>query len=235
MAFPDTRWSILAVATMHGDASAKQALDELCRRYWHPVQAVVKSRGASPDDARDLTQAFFLHLLEKSTLRNADRAKGRFRTFLLTVLWRFLRDERKKAMAEKRGGLLHAAILDDVEDELASEECPVADVLDREWAICAMERALAAVREEVLASRGEAAWDVLLKFFPGSAEVPAMSAAAEVLGVSEAGARTEVHRLRNRCREALRRELMVTVSAPHELDEEIAYLGRMLRGALSAS
>jgi RNA polymerase sigma-70 factor (ECF subfamily) len=222
---------MLAVATLHGDETARQALDELCKRYWQPVYAVVRSREPSSDAARDQTQSFFLHLLEKSTLRRADPARGRFRTFLLTVLWRFLRDERKKAAAEKRGGLLEECALDDVENEVSAEGSPIADLLDREWALSTMERALDAVKKEMIASRGEEIWNVLRRFLPGSAEAPAMSVAAEALNVTEAGARTEVHRLRNRCREALRKELMSTVSTPDELDDEIAYLGRILRGA----
>jgi RNA polymerase sigma factor (sigma-70 family) len=231
MSFPDTRWSMLAVATAHGDSVAMQALDELCRRYWKPVFAVVRSRASSDGQAEEQTQAFFVHLLEKSTLRRADRARGKFRTFLLTVLWRFLRDERKRASAEKRGGDAEECSIEDVEDELVADDPAMAETLDREWALAVMERALESVRREMIAVRGEVVWQVLRGFLPGSAEVPAMSEAARALGITEAGARTEIHRLRTRCREALRRELMSTVSSPEELEDEIAYLGRALRSA----
>ena len=232
MAFPDTRWSVLALATLHGDELARQALDELCRRYWQPVYAVIRSREASEEQARDHTQAFFAYLLERSALRRADRARGRFRTFLLTLLWRFLRDERRRAGAEKRGGDLDLDQPEADVDEVAAEARPLAETLDREWALATLERALAKVREEVLTVRGEAGWQVLRRYLPGSPEVPPMTLAAAALGVSEGGARTEVHRLRQRCREALRRELMATVTAPEELDAEIEYLGQALRGTL---
>lgn len=231
MAFPETRWSILAVATIHGDHAARQAFDELCRRYWQPVYAVIRSRGTGNDEACDRTQSFFLYLLENATLRKADRARGRFRTFLLTVLWRFLRDERKREGAEKRGGDHDELSLDELETGLPSQPGPVNETLDREWALTTMERALEAVRHEFVATRGEAAWKVWRGFLPGSAGGPSMSSAAAVLGVSEGGARSEVHRLRKRCREALRRELIGTVSSPEDLDDEIAYLGRALQGA----
>lgn len=222
------------MATLHGDEQARRALDDLCQRYWQPVYAVVRSREPSVDTARDQTQAFFLYLLEKSALRRADRARGRFRTFLLTVLWRFLRDERKRAGAEKRWGHLEECALDDVEGEVTTEEQSISELLDREWALATMERAIEAVRGEVIAARGEEIWNVLRAFLPGSTEVPSMAVAAEALGVGEGGARTEVHRLRNRCREALRRELLRTVASPDDLDEEIEYLGRALRGAVTA-
>jgi RNA polymerase sigma factor (sigma-70 family) len=233
MSFPDTRWSILAVATLHGDENSRRALDELCQRYWQPVYAVVKSRESSQEVARDLTQAFFLNLMEKSTLRRADRGRGRFRTFLLTVLWRFLRDERKKENTEKRGGQLQSCELDEIEGELAADMNPVAEILDHEWALVTLERALATVRKEIVEMRGEAAWEVLCGFLPGSVDPPPMAVVAQALGIGEGGARTEVHRLRLRCREALRRELMSTVSSPAELDAEIEYLGRILRGAVA--
>ncbi|MSU34414.1 MAG: hypothetical protein EXS36_04765 [Pedosphaera sp.] len=97
-----------------------------------------------------------------------------------------------------------------------------------------MERALEAVRHEFVATRGEAAWSVWRGFLPGSAAAPSMSLAAEALGVGEGSARSEVHRLQNRCREALRRELIGTVASPEDLDDEIAYLGRALQGARAA-
>lgn len=221
---------MLAEATAHGDEAAMRALDDWCRRYWQPVFAVIRSREASPEIARERTQAFFVHLLEKSTLRRADPARGRFRTFLLTVLWRFLRDERRHRLAEKRGGDAEMHSLDDVENELVEDSNPLAETLDREWALTMLERALERVRHDIVASRGEAAWSVLRRFLPGSHEAPTMAEAAAVLGVTEAGARTEIHRLRHRCREALRRELMTTVSSPEDLDDEIAHLGRVLRG-----
>ena len=225
---------MLAVATANGDEVAMDALNRLCSRYWQPVYAVIQSREQSVDSARELTQAFFVYLLEKSTLRRADRSRGRFRSFLLTVLWRFLRDERKREHADKRGGLNEPCTLEDVEDELVAEGNPLAEVLDREWALALMKRSLDDVQKEVVATRGEAVWTVLRRYLPGSTEVPPMSTAAAVLGISEAGARTEIHRLRHRCREILRKELLSTVSSPEELEEEIAYLGRALRSASAA-
>lgn len=235
MSFPDTRWSMLEIATASGDTVARAALDDLCQRYWQPVFAVIRSREPSIETARDRTQTFFASLLEKSTLRRAEKTRGRFRTFLLTVLWRFLRDERERDSAEKRGGNTESYALEEVENELISSENPLAETLDREWALMMLERAVAAVQAEVVTSRGEPAWQALRAFLPGSTESPDLSATAKALGIGDNGVRTEIHRLRKRCREALRRELMTTVSSPDELDDEIAYLGRVLRRELVSS
>lgn len=72
--------------------------------YWPPLHAYVRRRGYSPDDARDLTQSFFAVLIEKNALSRADRVRGRFRTFLLTAMENFLRNEHDRAQALKRGG-----------------------------------------------------------------------------------------------------------------------------------
>jgi DNA-directed RNA polymerase specialized sigma24 family protein len=231
MPFPETRWSVLALATVNGDERARQALDELCRRYWQPVCAVIRTWNPSCDDPGDHTQAFFAYLLERSALRKADRSRGRFRTFLLTLLWRFLRDERKRALAGKRGGEeVRVSLDDDAMEELPGDAVPLAETLDREWALATLDRALEILRAEVVESRGEAGWAALKCHLPGSAGVPPMTVTAEALGIGEGGTRAEIHRLRSRCREVLRRELMKTVSAPDELDDEIRHLCRSLRG-----
>jgi len=88
--FPTTHWSLLAQASLNGETEARAALDELCRRYWSPLNQFIRMRGHPPAEADDLTQAFLLHLLEHSALRKPDRLKGRFRSFLLGALVRFL-------------------------------------------------------------------------------------------------------------------------------------------------
>lgn len=230
MAFPETNWSILAEATLHGDESARTALGDLCQQYWQPVYVAIRSRGYGDEDARDHTQGFFEYLLEGAILCKADQAQGKFRTFLLTVLWRFLNDERKKQAAEKRWGGQRRESLDVSDYEIAADEESLTQVLDHEWAVSVMQRTLSALKEEVVGKQGEAGWELLRRFLPGSREVPVVEEVAELLNISNPGARTEIHRLRNRFREMLRRQLMGTVTRADELDEEIRYLGQVLRG-----
>src|SRR5215510_13873140 len=103
MSFPTTNWAILAKATVHGDDAGRRAMGELCEIYWNPVFVAVRASGMGVEDAKDQTQSFFRCLMENSTLRRAEQTRGKFRSFLLTVLWRFLRDERDKSSAKKRG------------------------------------------------------------------------------------------------------------------------------------
>src|SRR5947207_38600 len=88
--FATTHWSLVIAAARNSSPQARTALQELCGTYWYPVYAFVRRRGQQPDDARDLTQEFFVRLLEKDYLEAADRERGRFRTFLLTAVSHFL-------------------------------------------------------------------------------------------------------------------------------------------------
>jgi len=220
----------LVHATLHGDEANRRALAEICAAYWKPVHKAICATGVRCTEANDLTQSFFTYLMKTSTLRRAEKGRGLFRTFLTRVLLRFLRDERCKAHAEKRGGGQFVQPLDELGDaDMPAEETRVSEALDKTWAVAIFERVIDAVRREVVSARGEGAWNVLRCFLPGSHASISVPDAARQLGLSEAGLRTEVHRLRQRCRDALRREVTVTVSSPEEIDEEIAYMGRVLQ------
>lgn len=230
MSFPTTNWKMLAQATVHGDEAGRSAMGELCEIYWNPVYVAVRASGLGVEDAKDQTQSFFRCLMENSTLRRAQKARGKFRSFLLTVLWRFLRDERDKSSAKKRGGDTGIDSMEEVADEdLPHEAGPMMEALDREWGMALFDRVMAVMREEVVESRGEEVWQTLRQFLPGSLSSPPIADAAAALGLTESGLRSEVHRLRQRCREVLRFELITTVTSPEEIQEELAYLGRVLR------
>src|SRR5687768_9045585 len=101
--FALTRWSLVARAGLASTPEARQALAELCKSYWQPVHGYVRRRLADEHEARDRTQSFFAHLLEKNLCHRADQGRGRFRAFLLTSLKHFLINE---AQRERRRPLL---------------------------------------------------------------------------------------------------------------------------------
>jgi DNA-directed RNA polymerase specialized sigma24 family protein len=102
--FASTRWSLVLEAGRGDAPECQAALAALCQIYWYPLYAYVRRSGHAADEAKDLTQEFFARLLEKHYLRAADSERGRFRSFLLTALNRFLSKERHRARALKRGG-----------------------------------------------------------------------------------------------------------------------------------
>src|SRR3989441_12288509 len=146
--FATTHWSVVLMAGQADSPQANEALEKLCRTYWYPLYVYVRRQGNSPEDAQDLTQAFFSRLLEKNCFAKADRDRGKFRTFLLGSLKNFLVNEWKRAGRLKRGGDLTFLSIDAnvVEDRYAAEPSnetnPVSD-FERQWAVTLIEQVFA--------------------------------------------------------------------------------------------
>src|SRR5688572_7575718 len=145
MIFPTTHWSLLAKASLNGDTVGRQALEELCRHYWAPLNQFIRWRGHTETEAEDLTQEFLLHLLDHSTLQRADRLRGKFRSLLLGALVRFLSDERDRRNAQKRGGQqVHVSLDTDDSDTGRPEAAGTAEegaLFDRAWALTILKSA----------------------------------------------------------------------------------------------
>jgi DNA-directed RNA polymerase specialized sigma24 family protein len=234
MNFPTTQWSLLAQATLNDDPAGRQALGEFHRKYRAPVLAFLRRRGLPPHDAEDMAQSFFVHLMQKATLRRADATRGRFRSFLLGALVRHLAQAREQRETAKRGGGIPLVSFDTVAGFTAEPVVPPAELFayDRDWAMQLLERALEGVAAEFRQRGREADFAVLRAYLPGSIPpVPTYEESATRLGMGLGAFKTEVHRLRGRVREWLRREIATTVSAPEDIDDEVAYLGRVLQSS----
>jgi RNA polymerase sigma factor (sigma-70 family) len=234
-AWVTTHWSVVLSAQDPSSPGAAQALDTLCRTYWYPLYAYARRAGQDEHSARDLTQGFFARVLEKNYFGQADRKRGRFRTFLLTAFKNFAADEYDKANAKKRGG---GVILEPLEVE-AGEHRYVHEPVDRmdpeklyerRWALTLLESAWARLEKE-FADAGKAELFKRLQAFEGvGAEVPAYAEVAAELGLTEGGLRAAVSRMRRRYRELIRDEVAQTVNNPAEVDEELRYLLRIISG-----
>lgn len=229
MAFPLTEWTEISRATLHGDPAGRAAMEAMYLRYREPVLAFIRLTRAAELEVEDAAQSFFLHLMETSVLRRADRTQGTFRTFLLTVLKRYLVDLQRAATALKRGGGVMPQSLE-AATELAAPEGPDAQAFERQWAVSVMQAALDRVAEEVAAAHGTETWEVLKHFLTVGSAQPAGRTAAEMLGVDENVIKKRIHQWRRRLGECVRLEVRQTVSAPHEVEEEISYLRRLLTG-----
>jgi RNA polymerase sigma factor (sigma-70 family) len=227
--FATTRWTVVLQAAQGRETPcAAAAMAELCRAYWYPVYAFVRRRGHAPPDAEDLTQAFFTRLLDKQSLAAADREKGRFRTFLLMALKRFLANEYEAAHAQKRGGGRRAIALDGLEPE-ARYRLEPADVLsperlfERQWAMALLDQVLARLQAEMTSDGKAGLFDALKAHLAGTSG-ESQAATAARLGMSEGAVRVAVHRLRRRYRELLEEEIAHTVGGAEEVQDEIRYL-----------
>jgi len=232
--FTTTHWS-LVVAAKPDEASrtrARSALEALCRAYWYPLYAFVRHRGYSPDDAQDLTQSFFVRILETGGFASADPGRGRFRSYLLGAMKNYLANEWHRARTQKRGG--GKAILD--LDALDPEACyalepdrsadPDAE-FDRKWAQESIGRALDKLQAESEARGKGELFETLKKSLAG--EEPARSETAARLGMTGGAVKAAIHRLRQRYRELLRAEIAETVSDPSDVDVEMRHLVAALR------
>lgn len=226
--FRTTRWSRIARAATPDAPEAAEALEQLCRAYWYPVYSFIRRSGVAATEAEDLVQGFFATLLEKNFVAQADRERGRFRTFLLAAVKHHLGHERERAAAQKRGGGVQMFSLDgeDAEGsfarEPATEESP--DVIfDQRWAETIMETSLRRLREEFDGGGKMKRFD-LLKPFLLRAKEASYREAAERLGQTEAAVKSAIHRLRQRFQEILREEIAQTVAAREDIDAELRHL-----------
>jgi DNA-directed RNA polymerase specialized sigma24 family protein len=102
--FHTTRWTIVMRAAHSQAQGGQSALAELCQLYWYPLYIFARRRGRSPDDAQDLTQGFFLHVVVHRAFTGVNRLKGKFRSFLLASFQNRLSDAGDRARRLKRGG-----------------------------------------------------------------------------------------------------------------------------------
>lgn len=231
--FLTTRWSIVLSARDPASSSSTLALESLCRTYWYPLYVFVRRQGHGAHDSQDLTQAFFARLLEKDYLQSVEREKGRFRTFLIMAMKRFLSNEWDKLRTQKRGGnfthlsldtgLAESRYLDE-----SSESLPPDQVYERRWALVLLDQAMARLRSDYVTSGRETEFEHLKTSLTAGRGEVSYREIAVALQMTEGAARVALHRLRKRFREIFREEIAGTVSNSEEVDDEVRYVVAIL-------
>ena len=240
--FGTTHWSVvLACADSGGDdQAARKALAELCKIYWRPIFAFVCRRGYEPNDAEDLTQDFFVMVLEGNLLNLADPARGRFRALLMEALRRFLKDASVARQAQKRGGRLKFLSWEHWMAEAPSqlslpahalESWPPEKLYDLRWAATVIEQAMRRLREECESRGRRRLFDLMSPYLAADRSEISYLSVAQKLGVAGPQVKKLIHRLRQRYRELLRDEVAHTVEYSADIDEEIRYLCGVLAAA----
>jgi RNA polymerase sigma-70 factor (ECF subfamily) len=222
--FVTTQWSVVLSAREEG-----AALERLCQTYWYPLYAYVRRQGRSPHEAQDLTQEFFARLLQKDFLVGVLREKGKFRTFLLVALKRFLINEWTRGQTQKRGGgCAHIPLAGHTAETRYLAEpayrLTAEKLYERRWALTLLDRVLERLRQEFAEAGKEALFEQLKgSLMAGKGEIPNRETAA-ALGMSEGAVKVAVHRLRRRFRNVFRDEVAQTVTRPEDIEEEIGHL-----------
>ncbi len=226
--FPATRWTLILAARSLDSRESRSALETLCAGYWYPIYAYVRRRGHDPDRTHDLTQEFFLRLLENPTFSAADPQKGRFRAFLLSSVKFFLSNEYRSTQAQKRGGGLQILPFEIVSGEASYSREPSHDetpetIYDRRWAHALLDRVLNRLRDEFAANGRVEHFDQLKGCLLDRSDTPYAELALQ-MKTTEGALKVAISRLRKRYRDLLRAEIGDTVNDPAEIDGEFRYL-----------
>lgn len=231
--FEPTRWSVVLASAQTQAPGARSAMAELCKTYWQPLYSFARRRGYDHHRAQDLIQGFFLSLIESKSLSRVDPHKGKFRSYLLASLQNHMASEHTRETAQKRGGGLQIVSLDDDDADLrfnreSSTRQPAEAVFEREWAVAAVEAAIARLEEEFAKRNKGEIFAALKPYLLGDQPAGAYEQTAAKLGLSAGAVRTGVHRLRHDFRMHLRREVARTVDSPDQIDEEMRHLRSVL-------
>ena len=231
--FPATRWSLVVAAGDPHRKEARSALVSLCESYWYPLYAYLRRRGYSSDQAQDLTQEFFVRVIEGRYLDRAEPEKGRFRAFLLTSLKFFVADEEDRRRAHKRGGgmvvpLEFSSGEERYQREPGHDETPER-IYERRWALSVLDRVVEKLRNEFVQHGRPDHFERLKVFLLGQSDAP-YGALAQELNTSEGALKVAIHRLRKRYRELFRQEIADTVADPAAVESELRHLAAVLTG-----
>ena len=229
--FPTTQWTI--ILTAKADTPDREAaLNDLCGRYWYPLYAYFRWRERTPADAGDCTQEVFSKLLQRDFLTEVSRDKGRFRDFLLAAAKNHLKDDGRRAGAQKRspkGGIFsfdakeaEARYVRELSSGLNSEE-----VFERRWAMAVLETALKRCEKEWTAAGKGELFKRLESSLQGEKTAPYREIASQC-DMTEAAVKMAAVRLKRRMQEILREEVLKTTATKNDLDEEMRHLQRVL-------
>jgi RNA polymerase sigma factor (sigma-70 family) len=232
-AFTTTHWSVVLEAQGESPA-AQEALEKLCCMYWRPIYGFIRRQGIGPADAEDLTQGFFASLLEHRNLDAVRKEQGRLRSYLLGALKYFLADERRRAMAIKRGKGQRLIPLEELRADERVEMEPADPVTaeliyERRWASTVLERVLNLLKDEYRRAGNTALFDSLKQLLPGEPDAPSQKDVAAQLGMTENAVRQAFHRFRQRYQSLLREEIAHTVATPGDIEDELRHLIAVVR------
>jgi RNA polymerase sigma-70 factor (ECF subfamily) len=233
--FRTTHWSVVLAAGREQSAQASDALAALCRAYWPPLYGYARRLGNRPEDAQDLTQAFFARLLQRGLIAQANRERGRFRTFLLTAFRHFLVSEWEKQRAVQRGGRYAFVSWEqgDLENGYLAEnpgDVSPESAFEKRWAASLLEAVLRRLRAEAEAGDRVALFERLKDYLWGDSSEVSYGSIASELGLTPTAVKVAAHRLRQRFREVLRAEIAHTVASETEIEEEMRYLFAVVSG-----
>jgi len=212
---------------------AREALEKLCRSYWRPIYSFLRRQGGAREEAQDLTQGFFALLLERRDFDMVRKEKGRLRSYLLISLKHFLADERRRAVAIKRGRGQRLLSLEELRaneqaDMEPADTLTAEQIYERRWALTVLQQVLARLEEEYRKAGGPM-FERFEKLLTNEPDRPSQADIATELGMTENAVKQAFHRFRQRYRSLFREEIAHTVAVPGDIEDELRHLIAVLR------
>lgn len=226
--FNTTLWTVVLEAGGSKSPEAESALEQLCSAYWKPLYSYAYSKTRNPEEAEDVTQAFFTELLERKDVRQVSPEKGRFRAYLLAAMKNFLSKHWAHKNALKRGGRQPIMSLDELTEhqrvELEDDGAHAPDTrFDAQWARVLVDNVFQQLRREMSAGNAER-YEALSRYVLGEVEDGAYAETAASLGLSESAVRSAVMRIRQRFRALFHDAVRQTVSDAEDVEDEMRHL-----------
>ena len=208
--------------------AADQALEKLCRIYWWPLYGFVRRNGYTPEEAQDLTQAFFARLLERRDLETVSPQKGRLRSYLLASVKNFLSKARDRELTIKRGEGRPLVSLEDLlvrerADQEPAHKLSADRIYERRWALMLLEQVLARLGAEYEAVGRLPLFNRLKELLAGGPGQPSQAKIAAEMQMTENAVKQAFHRMRHRYRQLLQEEIADTVAAKDDIEDELRH------------
>jgi RNA polymerase sigma factor (sigma-70 family) len=230
--FTATHWSMVLDAQSELQA-ARDALEKLCRIYWRPIYSFVRRQGAGTEDAEDLTQGFFALLLERKDLNTIRKEKGRLRSYLLASFKNFLADERRRAIAIKRGKGERLIPLEEIREreriDVESDRLTADQIYGRRWAFTVLEQVMMRLRDEYRTAGNLQFFDQMKKTLMDEPGRPSLAEVASEFGMTENAVKQAFYRFRQRYQTLLREEIAHTVALHSDIEDEMRHLISVVR------
>ncbi|HZR06927.1 MAG TPA: sigma-70 family RNA polymerase sigma factor [Candidatus Udaeobacter sp.] len=232
-AFVTTQWSVV-LAARGESAEADAALEKLCRTYWWPLYGFVRREGFRPEEAQDLTQAFFARLLERKDLETVRQERGRLRSYLLASIKNFLSKARDRQLTVKRGEGRPLVSLEDLlarerADQEPAHKLSADRIYERRWALTLLDQVMTRLRAEYEAAGKLPLFDRLKELLARESGQPSQAEIAAEMEMTENAVKQAFHRLRHRYRQLLLEEISHTVATPDDVEDELRHFIAVLQ------
>jgi len=236
-AFLTTHWSIIKNVGLSDEDRNQALIGLLLGKYWKPVYCYLRRKGYDNEQAKDLTQGFFHEVvLGRGLIEKADQSKGRFRSFLLISLNRYLITVKTGQAAQKRipnSKLVSLDVIDLPELRQTASELTPEDSFNYVWISSLLEQVLQEVEAKCHEDGKTVHWhifhDRVLEPIMEKNEPPSMTEVCRRYGIqSEATASNMMVTVKRRFQTVLKSHLRNLVVSEEQVDEELAEIMRFL-------